>query len=452
MRDDWPRGRGRAARGRRGARRGSRRRRHRPAGRRDAETGQQRAWLVGDVTHVRKGRRRWVSRTTSSTTTSTSSATCGRTGDASPARSCWLPIVVGLASYGWFTLPTTRRPEGAALRDPRGGAGRPGLVVASGRSCTWLTTRYVVTDRRVLMRSGVLSRNGRDVPLTRVNDVSFQRTLVERHVRLRHVDHRVGRRARSGRAERRPAGRGGAARHLPAGRGRGAAAEVISRARSVGLGAPIWIGVAGVVVTLLAARNLALAPAVVIAVAMAVVTVATAVAEALRHLVVRMRRTPLRCRGLDLGEFRMPSRAPRIFMRPPVGRWLQPSSRSLRSRLWGGCSGATTDRDFGRALPRRPRLRSGGSHPRSSCISPATRRSSTSCGCGSRRSSGSACARCVVVRSDLVDGSAGDVAVAGDLLAVQRHDRLAAVADARRRAVRHAQRQQPVDAAPARDA
>jgi uncharacterized membrane protein YdbT with pleckstrin-like domain len=44
----------------------------------------------------------------------------------------------------------------------------------------WLTTRYVVTDRRVLMRNGVLSRTGRDVPMTRINDVSFNRTILER--------------------------------------------------------------------------------------------------------------------------------------------------------------------------------------------------------------------------------------------------------------------------------
>ena len=30
------------------------------------------------------------------------------------------------------------------------------------------------------MRDGVLSRTGRDMPLTRVNDVSFSRTFVER--------------------------------------------------------------------------------------------------------------------------------------------------------------------------------------------------------------------------------------------------------------------------------
>jgi uncharacterized membrane protein YdbT with pleckstrin-like domain len=90
-----------------------------------------------------------------------------------------LPIVVGLASFGWFTLPSGswRQPLRYAI-----------LVVAllillrwSVRPLLfWLTTRYVVTNRRVLMRNGVLSRTGRDVPLTRINDVSFSRTIIER--------------------------------------------------------------------------------------------------------------------------------------------------------------------------------------------------------------------------------------------------------------------------------
>jgi uncharacterized membrane protein YdbT with pleckstrin-like domain len=90
-----------------------------------------------------------------------------------------LPIVVGLASYGWFTLPSdgARQPLRAVI-----------LVVAlvvltwwSARPVfRWLTTRYVVTNRRVLMRNGVFSRSGRDVPLTRINDVSFSRSVTER--------------------------------------------------------------------------------------------------------------------------------------------------------------------------------------------------------------------------------------------------------------------------------
>jgi uncharacterized membrane protein YdbT with pleckstrin-like domain len=90
-----------------------------------------------------------------------------------------LPIVVGLASYGWFTLPS-----GSARQPLRYVILAVALLILlrwTVRSLLfWSTTRYVVTNRRVLMRNGVLRRTGRDVPLTRVNDVSFSRTIVER--------------------------------------------------------------------------------------------------------------------------------------------------------------------------------------------------------------------------------------------------------------------------------
>jgi uncharacterized membrane protein YdbT with pleckstrin-like domain len=44
----------------------------------------------------------------------------------------------------------------------------------------WRTTHYVFTNERVIMRTGVFSRNGRDIPLGRINDVSFAHTLFER--------------------------------------------------------------------------------------------------------------------------------------------------------------------------------------------------------------------------------------------------------------------------------
>ncbi|HTW21586.1 MAG TPA: PH domain-containing protein [Mycobacteriales bacterium] len=90
-----------------------------------------------------------------------------------------VPIVVGLASYGWFALPS----NGARhwLRDLILIAAIVVLIWWSVRPLLrWVTTRYVVTNRRVLMRNGVFSRTGRDVPLTRINDVSFGRTVVER--------------------------------------------------------------------------------------------------------------------------------------------------------------------------------------------------------------------------------------------------------------------------------
>jgi len=45
----------------------------------------------------------------------------------------------------------------------------------------WLTTSYVVTDRRLITRVGVVARSGRDMPLSRINDVTFDHTnLLER--------------------------------------------------------------------------------------------------------------------------------------------------------------------------------------------------------------------------------------------------------------------------------
>jgi uncharacterized membrane protein YdbT with pleckstrin-like domain len=47
----------------------------------------------------------------------------------------------------------------------------------------WATTHYVVTTRRIVLREGVIARNGRDVPLNRVNDVTFSHSVVERFFR-----------------------------------------------------------------------------------------------------------------------------------------------------------------------------------------------------------------------------------------------------------------------------
>jgi uncharacterized membrane protein YdbT with pleckstrin-like domain len=90
-----------------------------------------------------------------------------------------IPIVVGLASYLWFVLPDDK--ARGPLRIAVVVVALVVLVWWSLRSwLKWLTTRYVMTSRRVVTRTGVLSRKGRDVPLTRINDVSFSHTIVER--------------------------------------------------------------------------------------------------------------------------------------------------------------------------------------------------------------------------------------------------------------------------------
>jgi uncharacterized membrane protein YdbT with pleckstrin-like domain len=48
----------------------------------------------------------------------------------------------------------------------------------------WLTTSYIVTDRRIITRVGVVARTGRDMPISRVNDVTFSHSgLLERILR-----------------------------------------------------------------------------------------------------------------------------------------------------------------------------------------------------------------------------------------------------------------------------
>ncbi len=44
----------------------------------------------------------------------------------------------------------------------------------------WLTTQYVFTDRRIITRTGIIARSGRDMALSKVNDVSFDYSVLER--------------------------------------------------------------------------------------------------------------------------------------------------------------------------------------------------------------------------------------------------------------------------------
>jgi uncharacterized membrane protein YdbT with pleckstrin-like domain len=44
----------------------------------------------------------------------------------------------------------------------------------------WITTHFVITDRRVLVRTGIFARTGRDIPLSRINDITFSHTFLER--------------------------------------------------------------------------------------------------------------------------------------------------------------------------------------------------------------------------------------------------------------------------------
>jgi uncharacterized membrane protein YdbT with pleckstrin-like domain len=44
----------------------------------------------------------------------------------------------------------------------------------------WRTTSYELTSRRLRLRAGIVTRTGRDFPLSKISDVSFQQGLLDR--------------------------------------------------------------------------------------------------------------------------------------------------------------------------------------------------------------------------------------------------------------------------------
>ncbi len=68
--------------------------------------------------------------------------------------------------YGWIALSVL------------GGAGVVWLTVVP--LLRWRTTHFVLTTRRVLVREGILSRSGIDIPISRINSVQFRHSFIER--------------------------------------------------------------------------------------------------------------------------------------------------------------------------------------------------------------------------------------------------------------------------------
>ena len=91
-----------------------------------------------------------------------------------------LALLVLAAPLGWALGRLGERP-----------GARTAVVVLAVLAVTWLvvrpflrwwTTTWTLTDRRLSLRWGVLSRHGRDVPLRRVVDAALRRSLLQRMV------------------------------------------------------------------------------------------------------------------------------------------------------------------------------------------------------------------------------------------------------------------------------
>jgi len=74
--------------------------------------------------------------------------------------------------------------DNGTARTILGGAGIVLIVVILALPLIrWACTDYILTTRRFVLRIGILNRHGRDIPLNRVNDVSFDHGLVDRILR-----------------------------------------------------------------------------------------------------------------------------------------------------------------------------------------------------------------------------------------------------------------------------
>jgi uncharacterized membrane protein YdbT with pleckstrin-like domain len=93
-----------------------------------------------------------------------------------------LLLIIGAVSFGMAMIPVG--PDQGVYRLALLGGGVLLLFVAVVRPLLrWRTTHYVITSHRLLYRTGVLSRSGRDIALSRITDVSFSQTLWERIIR-----------------------------------------------------------------------------------------------------------------------------------------------------------------------------------------------------------------------------------------------------------------------------
>ncbi len=90
-----------------------------------------------------------------------------------------LLLVVGAASFGMAMIPVGRN-QGVFRLVVLCAAVLLLLVSVVRPLMRWRTTHYVITSHRLLHRTGVLTRRGRDIALSRITEVSFSQALWER--------------------------------------------------------------------------------------------------------------------------------------------------------------------------------------------------------------------------------------------------------------------------------
>ncbi|HET7719768.1 MAG TPA: PH domain-containing protein [Acidimicrobiales bacterium] len=89
--------------------------------------------------------------------------------------------LVAALALGIWVASTDDPPEWLVF--PVAGLAVVALLFFLVRLAQWMTTDFVLTTDRLIYRKGIVSRTGREIPLERINDVSFNQSLFQRMLR-----------------------------------------------------------------------------------------------------------------------------------------------------------------------------------------------------------------------------------------------------------------------------
>ena len=91
------------------------------------------------------------------------------------------PVLVFLVVVAGIITALMLKPNDTIVASGLAVVAIPALIVLSlVPFLRWMTSTYTVTNRRLITRQGILSRSGRDIPLFRINDVAYEKGLLDR--------------------------------------------------------------------------------------------------------------------------------------------------------------------------------------------------------------------------------------------------------------------------------
>jgi len=94
------------------------------------------------------------------------------------------PILIAAFVVAVALIAEALIPSGSAAVAARGAVGVVAvlalMVLLIVPLLRWRTTTYELTTKRLRTRFGIVTRRGRDIPLTRINDVSFEKGVLDR--------------------------------------------------------------------------------------------------------------------------------------------------------------------------------------------------------------------------------------------------------------------------------